>query len=316
MTNYTIDAALAIEAGSPFPYSFPLYFGPTVEMTNSGADDTADTPLAVTISTPASVSHHQTMNASLACTVATPAAAGRDWFVDAELGVSVVNAPFPYVFPFIFEKPTDTISIGHPVSSSLAATMTPAATGTRGAIANVSQAITAAFSATMFAAAEKGCDVSQAVTASFGVTMTRNATTNASLDVVAFAYRFPYTLPFTFWEPATVDWHTYLSASMPIIADQSASTIWDGGMSSALEVSMNTTVLANLHSTMLSTLPVTAIPTSSVNHGQLMNSNLSATVEALGTIGVGFSVNCSLSVAAILEASVPGATSFWPFYIN
>ena len=146
------------------------------------------------------------------------------------------------------------------------------------------------------------------------VTTTRNAIVGAELPCAALPYRFGYTLPFTFWEPASVSWGTRINASLQAVLDATTAMIWDGSLVAQLHVTVATHAIVGFNQLINAALPVTAHIPVLVGHGQSFNVSQAVSVEVLGGVRHGMSIGTLLPITVITDVTTPDITSFWPFF--
>lgn len=314
MANQTCGATLAVAVGGEFPVTFPYYFGPTVTMSSSGAAWVADTALAVIVGTPTTLSLGSTIKAPLSVTTYPVAAAGRVWGADVSLTAEVFSVPFPYTFPFVFDEGPVKMAYGQTFDVAQTVSTSPSGTVSHGQPIKASMPVTASFTAAMLQAFEVMAVSALSVTATPTASMTRNAGVDAQLHTVALPYRFPYTFPFRFWQPASVAWGAHAQAELAATLATTSAMIWDGGLFGHLTVTATPTAIVGFNQAINASLPIlTAFP---VHFGQGWLSdvaqNVTATTTSATTLGMG--ISAPLAITVITDVTLPDITSFWPFY--
>lgn len=317
MANLTCGAALTVAATGPgedFPVIFPFYFGPTAAMTSSGAEWIADSRLSVTAHPTAAATRALVASAHQTVVTYFQTQAGHAWIANANLTVRSFDIPFPYIFPFVFNLAPVSMSFGKEFHVSQQATATPSGTVSQGQPFKVQRPIVVTLLAGMLQGHERLADVSLTVGTNPAASMTRNAGVDAHLDLVGLPYRFPYRLPFRFWEPANVAWGARTSASLQAVLATTTAMVWNGGMVAPLTITVATPTQAGFNQAINAALPVTTSFPVTVGHGQSFDAGQTITAEMLTQTRHGMSMQAVMPVAVLFDVTHPDFTTFWPFF--
>lgn len=251
--------------------------------------------------TAAGVNQHAKISAPLPITVGMPTIVGKAFFASASLDVSIY-ANFPYNFPFIFEQSFDTISRGQSINAALPVSASPASSAQLNHATHTTVPITASFYALMLQGFEYPIAASLTVTAATSASMTRGRSISASQTITAT-------------RSATVSQFARIAAALPVVFEFNALANYATYTSASLVVTAETQAVTNLSGLIAAALPV-AIginPTSGIEWSA--DAELNAAISTQTKVSHGSTMGATLAIRAIMNATSPTATGFWPFYL-
>lgn len=268
-----------------------------------GASFVTQSHLAETAATSSSVKWHALSSTLLSATMASSVVIGQAYYADASLDVSIY-ATFPYIFPFVFEQSFDTMGKGQYIVANLAATVTKSAGAVRNRFADSSQNVLATFSVLTLVGLDRAADVPLLIAANTDATMSRNQylntsqeiTTQADAQVSWSALAQAQELDLVVGMPTLMSWLTHADTSMVVVTDMSS--------------------VINMSTMINSYFIATTLSGSAVTHNQFGSSSLNVSAASTGTIGYNATADTQLVLQALMGATVPQSTGFWPYFLR
>lgn len=321
MPSHVIDATLAVEATSiDFPVVFPITFGPDATGTinhyanaslpieailfaDNEPPGAMDAIIHVTASTGAEVTLDGSASTTMAITATFLANSGKDYFCDVELVVTTYSV-FPYVFPFVFEQTLDTLSRGQTIDvDAIAALVDFETAGTRGAVGDSSQDITASSYVTAISGGEHPADVALTATALTAATLGHGQPIQAAQQIQAqpagdaVADMLAHVVQaITANYLAIAGWAAHGDVQLEVTSSKSATVTFGATINTAFTIAVHTVEMAT--------------------RGQFVDATLTATAHFLSGPQHAATVDADLTVSAIRTVTTPLPTGFWDFYLR